>query len=274
MKKLTSLILSLASISAIPSSAGTLIPYEFKDGQVISADTLNDLFDSIRRSAEGFSNISELVGEWSCTTYDLSGQTPTNNTPGSAFNFDAAIGLYSVDQTWTFSNGGKTLVMDKVLVGGLQKNYTGGCGNAPLGPTGVSYTAGMFGPFLGLAGVTPGCNNSNAFVLDIRRLGPYNFIAPAGQSVIACQQASHPPISPSGLKASSSSSGVNLSWTANTDSITGYKVLKKMSGIYVEIASTTTNAYSDSSGAKGDMYRIKAYNGQGSSTSSAASLAE
>jgi hypothetical protein len=67
---------------------------------------------------------------------------------------------------------------------------------------------------------------------------------------------------------------VNLSWTANTDSITGYKVLKKMSGIYVEIASTTTNAYSDSSGAKGDMYRIKAYNGQGSSTSSAASLAE
>lgn len=86
MKKIKSrlgVVSSVVLMACTTANAQSLIPYTFKDGEVISADTLNDLFDSIRRVSEGFSSISQLEGTWNCTTYDLSGQTPTNGMPNS-----------------------------------------------------------------------------------------------------------------------------------------------------------------------------------------------
>jgi hypothetical protein len=259
--------------AALSGASGSVIPYKFKDGEVISADTLNDLFDSLRRVSEGYSSIGQLEGAWSCKTYDLSGATPTNGMPNFQFSVDSSTGMYALDQTWTFSNGGKTLTIDKVILGGVAANNTGGCGSGATVPS-ASYSAGMFGPFLGLAGVSPGCTVSNSFVLDIRRLTPYKFISPVGQSVVSCEMAQHAPETPQGLQAALTSSGVNLSWSANTDSPTGYKILKKTNGTYSELASSTANNFVDSSGSSGDMYRIAAYNGQGNSVLSSAALAK
>ncbi len=259
--------------AALSGAASSVIPYTFKDGDVISADTLNDLFDSLRRVSEGYSTIAQLEGTWSCKTYDLSGMTPTNGMPNSQFSVDSSTGMYALDQTWTFSNGGKTLTLDKAILGGMMSNNTGGCGTGASVPT-ATYSAAMFGPFLGLAGVSPGCVNSNSFVLDIRRLTPYKFVSPVGQSVVSCEMAQHAPETPQGLQATLTSSGVTLNWTANTDSPSGYKILKKSNGSYSEIDSSSSNSYSDSSGASGDMYRIAAYNNQGNSILSSAALAK
>ena len=264
-------IFSLALIAFNPANAQSLIPYTFKDGEVISADTLNDLFDSIRRVSEGFSSISQLEGTWNCTTYDLSGQTPTNGMPNTQYAVDNATGLYAVDQSWVFSNGGKTLTVDKVILGGMAENNSGGCGGGDSVPT-ATYSAAMFGPFVGLAGVSPGCVNSNSFVLDVRRLTPYKFVAPTKMAVVSCEMAAHAPEAPIGLAAAASGSGVSLNWTANNDLPTGYKIYKKTNGEYQELATVTGVSYVDTTGVAGDMYRVAAYNANGTSIRSAAVL--
>ena len=259
--------------AALSGATDSLIPYTFKDGDVISADSLNDMFDSLRRVSEGYSNIGQLEGTWNCKTYDLTGTSPTNGMPNTQFSVDNTIDLYTLDQSWIFSNGGKTLTVDKALLGGMNANNTNGCGSGTSVPT-ATYKAAMFGPFLGLAGVSPGCATGTPLVLDIRRLTPYKFISPVGSSVVSCEMSAHAPASPQGLAASLSSGGVSLTWTANSDSPSGYKVLKKSNGIYVELAAPTSNSYVDTTGVSGDMYRIAAFNTQGNSVLSSAVLAK
>jgi len=274
MSKLKIYLSALSSVTLMTCTAvnaQSLIPYTFKDGEVISADTLNDLFDSIRRVSEGFSSISQLEGTWNCTTYDLSGQAPTNGMPNTQYAVDNATGLYAVDQEWVFSEGGKKLTVDKVILGGMAENNTGGCGGGTSVPSSV-YSAAMFGPFVGLAGVSPGCVNSNSFVLDVRRLTPYKFVAPTKMAVVSCEMAAHAPEAPTGLTAAAASGGVALNWTANTDLPTGYKVYKKTNGTYQELTTVTGISYVDTSGVAGDMYRVSAYNANGTSILSAAVL--
>ena len=43
------------------ATVDSIIPYTFKDGQVISADTLNDLFDQIKQGTRGYTSESELI---------------------------------------------------------------------------------------------------------------------------------------------------------------------------------------------------------------------
>ena len=38
------------------------VPYTFEDGQVISADVMNDLFAKIKNTSVGFENVAELNG--------------------------------------------------------------------------------------------------------------------------------------------------------------------------------------------------------------------
>ena len=130
LKTRAAVVYSLGLISGVGIVAASIvgatdssIPYTFQDGQVISADTMNDLFGRIKMSNEGFANISDLDGAWSCTTYDFSGQTPTSGMPNSQFATDSATGFQAITQTWTFSNG--SLSMDKLHLGGVAANNTG-----------------------------------------------------------------------------------------------------------------------------------------------------
>ena len=70
--------------ASIVGASDSSVPYTFQDGQVISADTMNDLFGRIKMSNEGFSSVNDLNGAWSCITYDFSGQSKTNGMVGYA----------------------------------------------------------------------------------------------------------------------------------------------------------------------------------------------
>ena len=63
MSKLKIYLSALSSVTLMTCTAvnaQSLIPYTFKDGEVISADTLNDLFDGIRRILKYFSTGRDL----------------------------------------------------------------------------------------------------------------------------------------------------------------------------------------------------------------------
>jgi hypothetical protein len=279
MKKLrTPLIYALGILSGVGIVAASVviandssIPYEFKDGQVISADTLNDLFGRIKLTNEGFASTSELNGSWACTTYDFSGSSKTPGMPNTQFALDNATNLEAITQTWTFSNGGQNLSMDKLKLGGIANNYTNGC----AGQNSFEYRVAVVPPYLALTG-TQGCTNGNGYVLAIKRTSAYKFIAPVDKTVISCTAINQPPAPPSNLTATAGSGGVALSWTDNGGTPTEYRVLKKSSGQYSQLSTVAagTTTYTDSTGSSGDLYRVVSVNNNGASLASAAALAQ
>lgn len=259
------------AVAVVSNAADSIIPFTFKDGQVISADTLNDLFASINSSAQGVSTESELNGSWTCSTYDPSPVgAKTQGTPNWNFTTDSVTGLQKLVNTWTFSNGGKNLSMTLTPLGGILGggNNTNGC----PGVTNFNYTANVVESTLMLSSTT-GCIGGNGYILPIVKASPYKFRVVVDKTVISCVAVNQPPAIPTNLVATSAGGGVSISWTDNGGSPTGFSVLKKVNGAYVEIGTTSGTSYTDTAGAVGALYRVKSTNANGSSLASIAVLA-
>lgn len=269
---ITGIGLAVASVSGAIDS---IIPYQFKDGDVISADTLNDLFTQIKNGSQGFQSESDLAGDWTCTTYDPS---DNSNPQFQQVNFtaDSASGLQKLVQTWSFTNSGRTLTVDKARLGGLMQSNTGVC----PGVSSFSYSARVVESALMLTGVSGGgsCTGGTGFVAPITKLSPYRFrlttTASSGMTVIACIAQNQPPEIPSNLSATASSSGVALTWTDNGGAPTEFVVYKKTNGSFAQVATTTTNAYTDATGSAGNLYRVQSKNANGNSMASSAAIAK
>jgi hypothetical protein len=273
MKKIKLVLaLTVSAIYAGPTFAQSVIPYSFKDGQVISADTFNDLFATINLGAGGLSNKSELAGTWSCRTYDISGQSPTSGMPNDQFSPDATTGLYTIEQTWTISADGATVEMDKLHLGGVAGNNTGGC----AGQSTYDYTVNLlgFGLYVGLTGAN-GCTIGNGYVAAVRRTSVNDFVIPFDTYLVQCESASPVPDAPTDLTATAGG-GVTLSWTApNAGTVpSSYKILKKTNGTFSQVGTTTSTTYSDANGQAGEMYRVKSSHSNGDSLGSAVARAE
>jgi hypothetical protein len=251
------------------AAVDSIIPYTFKDGQVISADTLNDLFDQIKQGTRGYSSETELSGRWACRTYDPAPVgTRTNTMPNWNFTVDPDTGILAVDQTWTFSANGSQLSMDKVKIGGVMANNTGVC----QGATTFTYGIKLIESTLMLQGQSS-CTGGDGQALAVTRVSPTKFRATTSNTVVVCTSTIQPPGAPIDLAASTASGGVSLTWTANGGNPSSYSILKKSSGTYSQIATSTTNSYTDSTGAPGDLYRVKAINSDGPSIASTAAKA-
>lgn len=254
------------AVGVVSHATDSAIPYTFQDGQVISADTMNDLFSRLQNVVVGFGSESELNGAWTCTTYDPDstavgaiGSSPVG-AGAKNFSLDSATGLYKLVQTWTFSNGGASLrTTTNTNFGGANKNITNGCPSA----TSIDWSAKVIQSTLLLSGAGGGCAAGNGYALQLVKNSPYEFHTVYNPTFISCVAVNQPPNIPTGLTATTGSGGVALKWTdASNGSATGFTVLKKVSGAYTSIGtvSSGTTSFTDSSGAAGALYRIQANN--------------
>jgi hypothetical protein len=253
------------AVGVVSHATDSAIPYTFQDGQVISADTMNDLFSRLQNVVVGFSSESELNGAWTCTTYDADSSavgiisTAPVGSGARSFVLDSATGLYKLVQTWTFTNNGTSLnTTTNAKFGGTSQNVTGGCS----GTTSINYSAKVIQSTLLLTGAG-GCTGGNGQALQLLKNSPYEFHTVSGQTFISCVAVNQPPNIPTGLTATTGSGGVALKWTdASNGSATGFTVLKKVSGAYTSIGTVSSGitSFTDSSGAAGALYRIQANN--------------
>lgn len=271
-----------AAVGLVSYATDSAIPYTFKDGEVISADTMNDLFARLQNVVVGFTSESELNGAWTCTTYDAdlnaAGSISSSPAGSGARNFasDSATGLYAMTQTWTFSNNGSNLnTTNNSKLGGIQQNITGGC----PGVTSINYNAKIIQSTLMLSGVPNSCAAGNGWVLQLTKNSPYQFRTISGSTFISCVAVNQPPNIPSNLTATANGTSVNLAWTDTSNgSATGFTILKKINGNYTSIATVGagTTSYTDNSSGAGAMYRIQSNNSSNnmSSLPSAAAIAQ
>jgi hypothetical protein len=247
------------------------VPYTFEDGQVISADVMNDMFSKIRNTTVGFESANDLVGVWSCTQYDvpLNGDAPMNGQPNQYFQQDGTTRIYSATNTWTFSNSGTMLNVTKFLVGSMGAAYNR-VGTCPLN-TGISsfdYSVTLAEGYLllGQKNMGSGCL-TEPVALPIQKASPYKFkyTVPTGFGV--CISQTQPPAIPTGL----SISGNTLSWTDTSSDETAFVIMKKSAGgSWSELATVGAGvtSYTDPNKATGDKYRVKSRNSNADSLGS------
>ena len=104
----------------------------------------------------------------------------------------------------------------------------------------------------------------------------YNSAGESQQSSQACAMTPAPPLSPpstpTGLTASaSSSSQINLSWTASTGTVTGYKIYRN--GTYPKSVTATSTSDTGLSPSTNYCYNVTAYNSAGESVQSSQACA-
>lgn len=232
------------------------IPLSFQEGDVISAGVMNALLQRLNDTTKGYTSVDELVGTYTCVTYDNNGHA---SCPSGTFALND--GIYSASQTITF-----TKISNNKLTFSASTVAPGGCGHNALG-----YKTGT----LTLVGGTMVANSVTSSWQDIRKLSPTRFKWDSGlpYAFTQCVLTSTPPAPAGALTASASGSNVTLTWTDQSSDETGFKVERKSSATsaWSAIATTSANAtsYTDSGLTAGTYwYRVIATNNYGDAMSS------
>lgn len=264
------------TVLVAPSFAGDYeTEHTFQDGDVISADMINELFDAIEKTKKETS-ITDVVGTWQCRKY-IAGDTYPNMT--AYYTTPDADGLWHyLDITLEFIDDGdgtyswSSQTYNAFTMGAETLDDCNGSGN-------ISAYNGKFAlsvascPTDSYSAVTTtnvfNIQRTSGSRIDIIEMG-----APGIQGLfLVCDKQNLPPSKPTSLSASASGSTVTLSWTDASTDETGFKIVRKDSegGSYAQVGTASAGAasYSDTLTSTGTFwYRVKATNSNGDSTGS------
>ena len=251
--------------------------HEFKSGDTISADMMNELFENIKLSKTVILS-SDLVGTWSCkvsvsysNTHDPGWTDDSDNLSStliSELTFSAdGDGTYSYQSSApnpfythddrAIASGYKYMVTSNSFYAKIPRKNNAQDLGAILQDSKVSYSLSKIS------------KNSYRFLILFNDAG----ISPDS---LICDKQNLPPNPPSSLTSDNSSSSITLTWTdSQTEAVTGYKVIRKtvVTDDYTTVSTNTDNTtrtYEDDNVSTGGTYwyRVRAYNSNGDGTPS------
>ena len=252
--------------SGINIHAGNLnIADEFQPGDLVSADTFNQIFDTIEKINRTVVD-ADLIGVWSCNAMT------SRNTPGwtskglfyilenSQVNLTASSKSTSLESAYTISTSSPS-PFKRTLTSAFSGTY-------------VLYNNKLF---------TKQTDESEARIWDVNIISPtrfeLTFLETSAQSFptnyasfITCDSAEAVPASPTSPTATNNKTGINLAWTDPSSDGAGFKIYRKLSTASEAelIATQTAVTYSDTDLAEGQTayYYITTYNDNGESAKS------
>lgn len=262
------IILAIFGYQALAQAEERNRPHVLKPGQVISADVLNEAFERLEKSSDGFNSTTELVGTWMCTMTSI-------NTDCALFD------RYSLHASGLYYTASQSVVIKDDGDGTF--SYTSefwlrGCyndGNASQWQNTQTADLALAGQFL-VSGPDTSIVNQGGdakTILELNRISDIQFdMRPisGGDTLMTCVKQNLPPDSPDSLTAEQVSQSVALTWVDNSSDETGFEVLRKTTatGEWSVIATTAADStnFSDTPTAAGVYwYRVKALNQNGAS---------
>lgn len=266
-------VFSGLTVLAVSGSFATdsAVPYSFEDGEVISADVMNDLFAQLQNVTVGFEKVEELNGVWTCSQYDV-GDPPAAEFPARFFTLNTTTGVYEASNTWTFDtvSGTTTLTTTDYLVGSYNSGNNGG-GVCPVNTGNTTYDYSVFLAegylLLGQKAMLSGCVTTPV-ALKIQKASPFKFKYDTTAGFGICIKRDQPPSIPSNLQLTSN----GVRWADNSTNESSFVVTKRSAsgGGWQELAElpANTTVFDDPTMASGDTYRVFARNQNGASLGS------
>ena len=244
---------------------------DFKSGDLVSADTFNQIFDTIEKINRTVVD-TDLVGVWSCdamTTRNTSGWTSKSLfyvLENAQVNLTASSASTSLESPYSISTSNPSPFKRE------------GAGTPPFtGAFSATYTLHKNKLFTKYSG------DDSARIWDVNIVSPTRFELtfletsatsfPASYaSFVTCDSAEAVPASPTSPTATNNKTGINLTWTDASSDETGFKVYRKLSSETEAkvIATQTAATYSDTDLTEGQTayYQVVAYNDNGESAKS------
>ena len=260
------LVGTLLAFTCLSSFADDLkVADDFKSGDLVSADTFNQIFDTIEKINRTVVD-TDLVGVWSCdamTTRNTTGWTSKSLfyiLENSQVNLTASSSPTSLESAYTISTSSPS-PFKRTLASAFSGTY-------------ILYNNKLF---------TKQSDESEARIWDVNIISPtrfeLTFLETSAQSFptnyasfITCDSAEAVPASPTSPTATNNKTGINLAWTDASSDETGFKVYRKLSTETEAkvIATQTAVTYSDTDLTEGQtaFYHVIAYNDNGDSAKS------
>ena len=248
--------------SIIVSSDDLKIADDFKEGDIVSAETFNQIFDTIEKINRTVKT-EDLIGTWSCdamTTRETSGWTNKGlyyTLEGTQVNFSDAVSGTGLARVVTTSSP------------------------SPLKRVNSSFT----GEFIVLNNklFTKDSEETDSKIYDINFISDsrfeLTFLETSAQSFpanyasfLTCDSSAKVPAAPTLPSAVNNKATITLAWTDVSVDETGFKIYRKIDGSseYTLISTQTETSYSDSDTSEGTkyFYYIVSYNDNGDSAKS------
>ncbi len=255
------LILPLV-FSIIVSSDDLKIAEDFKEGDIVSAETFNQIFDTIEKINRTVKT-EDLIGTWSCdamTTRETSGWINKGlyySLEGAQVNFsDAVSGTESAKVVTTsspspFKRVNSSFTGEFVVLN--NKLFTKDSGETDSRIYDINFIS------------------DSRFELTFLETSAQSFPANYA-SFLTCDSSAKVPAAPTLPSAVNNKATITLAWTDVSVDETGFKIYRKIDGSseYTLISTQTETSYSDSDTSEGTkyFYYIVSYNDNGDSAKS------
>ena len=235
--------------------ASETIPHSFSAGDIISAEMMNEVFSKINNVTTGFSSSIDILGTWECKIVSISCIGETGFT-----SFANGLAVTRTQQVQFTDDGDGTFsytTSDWSLIGCWSPGDPSGS------KTNDYYISNnvMFVKY-----------EINTNIFPIQKFSPESFLINTSHSFqrVYCNKQNLAPKPPQSLTYANSSSSITLTWTDDqTETVTGYKVLRKtvLTDDFTTISTitdNTTRTYEDTDVSTGSYwYRVRAYNSNG-----------
>ena len=258
-------LVSFFLISSIIQAKDYVWGEEFKEGDVISAETFNQIFNTLEKLNRTPVD-QDLLGTWSCdavhsninSNLDESGWTKKEFLlllEDAQLTITASSEPTSLALPYTFSTSNPSPLIR------MQPNTT----------SSGSYI--LFSNLLMMRGVISAAGIST-YQVNIVSDDRFVLLPLSGEGnypeLIMCDSAVQVPAAPSSIEVINAQTSLNISWTDNSADETGFTIYRRLSNESEStelVTGVTTNSYSDNTLTEGQtaFYAISAYNDNGES---------
>ena len=243
---------------------------DFKEGDILSAETFNQIFDTIERINRKITD-NDLFGTWTCNAMKMSSGGQADLPIGWINKDDLAHEISGVQVNFTQTIQGTTTGVNAITTSTPNPFFLGSSiqddalnGNYLLNNNKIVIKSQEYN--------TSGSIGYSRGSYSVELLSPTRLLLSDDDESITCDVASAVPAAPTGPTALNEKTSIGLAWSDTSDNETGFKIYRKPdgSGEFTLLATLTTSSYLDTDTSEGVryFYYIVSYNDKGESAKS------
>ncbi len=243
---------------------------DFKEGDILSAETFNQIFDTIERINRKITD-NDLFGTWSCSAMKMSLGGEASLPNGWINKDDLAYEISGVQVNFTQTVFGTVPGVNAITTSTPNPFFL----DSPIDDEALN------GNYLlknnkivirSQAYISAGATNYQRGAYSVEFLSPSRILLTDEDESITCDVASGVPASPTGPTAVNAKTSIDLAWADTSDNETGFKIYRKPDGSreFTLLTTLTNSSYSDADTAEGIRYSyyVVSYNDKGESAKS------
>ena len=243
---------------------------DFKEGDILSAETFNQIFDTIERINRKITD-NDLFGTWTCNAMKMSSGGQADLPIGWINKDDLAHEISGVQVNFTQTIQGTTTGVNAITTSTPNPFFLGSPiqdealnGNYLLKNNRIVIKSQGY-DYAGPIGYSRGS-------YSVEFLSPTRLLLSDDDESITCDVALEVPATPTAPTALNEKTSIGLSWSDTSDNETGFKIYRKPdgSGEFTLLATLSANSYSDTDTTEGVEYSyyVVSYNDNGESAKS------